>query len=82
MVPTFTPPVRDDLPYGGRHPLWRFYLGRRGASVLKTDGVYTTVDFPTDTQVSSADVAYLGGHTYTISDAEAAALTAAGYTVT
>lgn len=53
-----------------------------GRTVLKNSGIYTTLDNPTVDQVNSADIAYLGGHIYYISDAEAAALTAAGYTTT
>ena len=55
--------------------------GPRGRSVLKNNGVYTTLDGPTVDQVNSADIAYLGGHIYEITDAEAAALTAAGYSI-
>lgn len=54
-----------------------------GVAVLKsTGGGYTTVETPSDEQISAAAVAYLGGHTYEISAEEADALTAAGYEVT
>ena len=48
-------------------------------TLLKTGGVYSQQRNPSDEQLSAADVAYLGGYTYTISDGEAAALTSAGY---
>jgi hypothetical protein len=35
--------------------------------------------YPYQDDLSNADYYYLGGHAYTISDAEAATLTAAGY---
>lgn len=55
----------------------------RGRTVLKAfNGTYTTVDNPTITQMAAAAIAYQGGHTYTVDTTEAAALTAAGYTVT
>ncbi|MGZ4519165.1 MAG: hypothetical protein ACXVGA_00945 [Mycobacteriaceae bacterium] len=52
-----------------------------GYAVLKTNGFYTLVRNPDAESIASADVAYLGGHTYLVSDQEAADLTAAGYTV-
>ena len=44
--------------------------------------IYITVDGPTVDQVNAATIAYLGGHIYYVDDTEAAALTAAGFTVT
>lgn len=52
----------------------------RGRTVLKaTNGTYSTVDVPTVDQMAAAAAVYQGGHVYTVSTAEAAALTAAGY---
>lgn len=57
-------------------------VGRaRGRTVLKESGVYSTVDTPDSNRVAAAEEVYLGGHTYQITDAVGAALTAAGYTV-
>jgi len=57
-------------------------VGRaRGRSVLKSGGVYRTVDTPDTNQVAAATEYYAGGHVYEVSTAVAAALTAAGYTV-
>ncbi len=50
-------------------------------TVLKNGSSYTTVEQPTAEQVDAADIAYTGGREHIVSDAEAAALTAAGYTV-
>lgn len=53
----------------------------RGRTVLKKSGVYTIHDGPTVDQVNSADIAYLGGHIYEVTDAEAASLIAAGFSI-
>lgn len=50
-------------------------------TVLKTGSSYVTVEQPTAEQVDAADIAYIGGRDWVVDDAEAAALTAAGYTV-
>ena len=49
----------------------------RGLTVLKKDGVYTVTDFPYQGDCDDADICYLGGHIYDVSDDEAAALIAA-----
>lgn len=54
----------------------------RGRSVLKNSGVYTIVDTPTSDQCDAADIFYLGGHIYEVSEDEATALTTAGFIVT
>lgn len=95
-MPVFTPPTRTDWSFaeGQRPPEARFWAHfgtqPRGRSVIKIDGTWTTVDWPTMSQVSNAtriiDVngesvpgAFLGGHIAQITDAVAAELTAAGY---
>jgi len=88
-VPTFTPPVAYDIPpilpdtRGPALWLFRHYGGRpRGRSVLKqANGTWVTVDQPTQAQINAALVYYQGGRVYTITQAEAEALYAAGYTV-
>lgn len=64
--------------------LFRHFKNRaRGHSVLKaTNGTYTTVDYPTSDDIDAAAIAYIGGHVYTVSTAEATALNSAGYTTT
>lgn len=89
-MPTFSPPTANDVPrvtedYRRENPLgWRLFrhysLLPRGRTVLKSAaGVYTTVDNPSQDDIDAAAVAYLGGHIYQITSAEATALTAAGY---
>lgn len=53
-----------------------------GRSVLKIDGVYQTIDTPTQTQIDSATEYYAGGHEYVVSTTVGAALIAAGYSAT
>ena len=60
----------------------RFGGQPRGWTVLKTAGVYSTVDVPTQAQIDTASEVYLGGHVYEVSNVVAAALLDAGYTVT
>lgn len=55
--------------------------GPRGRSVIKLNGTYITLDGPTQAQQDSATEVYIGGHMYYVSDAIAAALIAAGYSV-
>lgn len=63
--------------------LMRHFKNRaRGQSVLRIDGVYVTIETPTQAQVDSATEYYAGGHVYEVSAAVASALEAAGYTTT
>jgi hypothetical protein len=55
--------------------------GGSGLSVLKTGGTYVTKETPTSNECDAADIAYLGGHKYLVSDEEGAALAAAGFVV-
>lgn len=50
-----------------------------GMSVIKNGSSYTTVQTVTTGAWDTADMVYVGGHTYEVSAAEAALLTAAGY---
>lgn len=86
-MPTFEPPVAYDVPTvlpttrGPARDLFRWYAGgrARGRTVLKEAGTYVVVDMPTSARCDAAEAVYLGGHIHTITDAEAAALTAAGF---
>lgn len=61
----------------------RHYKNRaRGVTVLKIGGVYVDKSYPDANEIAAAEEVYLGGHVYPVSDEIAAALTAAGYTVT
>ena len=80
-MPRFTPPTTT---YGNVEPksrveMWFCQNISRGLTVLKKDGVYTTVDFPYQGDCDDADIVYLGGHVYDVTEEEAAALYAAGY---
>lgn len=87
-MPVFQPPTADLVPpfppttTGPARRLFAHYKARaRGQSVLRTAGVYATVVTPSQTQIDSATEYYAGGHVYTVTQAVADALTAAGYTV-
>ena len=77
---TFTPPS-----VLGRSQTYDFFFERirilYGQTVLKFGTSYRTVTDPAAEDIDAADIAYLGGHTYPITDTEAAELTAAGYQV-
>ncbi len=73
-----TPPGRLERT-GINHPLFGRMSLTRGVSLLKENGVYRQVENPSPEEAAAADIAYLGGHSYEVSSAEAAALTAAGY---
>ena len=80
-MPRFTPPTTT---YGNVEPksrveMWFCQNISRGLTVLKKDGVYTTVDFPYQGDCDDADICYLGGHVYYVDDVEATALASAGY---
>lgn len=74
----FTPPNLSYGPAGDDVLFYRFRL-EHGLTVLKKDGVYSEVQFPHIDELTAADVFYQGGHVYPVSEVEAAALTAAGY---
>lgn len=80
-MPRFTPPTVEEGPMSSG-PLFSRYKRTHGVTVLKTGGVYTQHRYPGPDEVEAADIVYVGGYDYEVSSAEAAALTAAGYTVT
>ena len=51
----------------------------RGLSLLVTGTTVTENQTPSQDDLAAADYYFLGGHTYTVSDAQAAVLIAAGY---
>lgn len=73
----FTPPGEARAFSSDR--LWSRFKINVSFCLLKKDGFYTQVETPSDEDVAAADLAYLGGHAYYVSDLEAADLTAAGY---
>lgn len=82
-MPTFTPPTVNDVPFvftqdrDNQHPWAYFAPMPRGVNVFKLlDGTYTETQPMTMAEIA---VWYHGGHSHTVSTAEAAALSAAGY---
>lgn len=80
MAYIFKTPTISEGPLAGGRLFSRFRLVR-AISVLKIDGEYYEVRYPSSEEVAEADIAYIGGGTYTVDAAEKASLEAAGYTV-
>ena len=83
-MPTFTPPTdelvrwADPFETSVEHRLFRYlHPGERGRNVYKLTNNSYTEDQPGDS--TTIAVTYHGGHVHTVSSAEAASLTAAGY---
>jgi hypothetical protein len=77
---TFIPPTVEEGPAGG-HWLFQRYTLSRGVSVYKLDGEYYEIRFPTQDDIEAADIFYMGGHEYVVSESEKDDLEAAGYDV-
>jgi hypothetical protein len=69
----FVPPVEDEGPMGGN---WLFarYTRKQGVTVYRLDGQFYEDRFPAQDDLVNADLVYLGGHEYILSDAEAQVL--------
>lgn len=77
----FEPPyIEEGVDTGSR--LFNRVRFRKGLSVLKIDGEYYEMRYPSQDDLAMASVYYMGGHIHTVSDADAADLIAAGYEVT
>lgn len=75
----FKTPTVLEGPIGG-HRLFQFYKQDRGITLLKRGyGDYDEIRYPYFDQNIIPTGTYLGGYEYTVSDEEAASLTAAGY---
>jgi hypothetical protein len=75
-----TPTVEENLDVRDRL-FMRTHL-TRAVSVLKIEGEYYEMRYPSQDEIAEAQIVYQGGHEYHVSDAEAADLIAAGYEVT
>ena len=80
MTYRFTTPTVSEGP-AGEGVLFSRYRLVRGVTVLKVDGEYYEVRFPSSEETTEADIAYIGGYSYEVSEGEKADLEAAGYTV-
>jgi hypothetical protein len=74
----FRPPtVEERLVFmSGRPQPWSV---ARGITVMKVDGTYVEVRWPTDAEIEAATVVYRGGFEHDLNDDEITDLTAAGY---
>lgn len=82
-MPTYrfkTPTILEEME-GNPHPLFSRIKIPKGITVLKIDGEYYEVRFPSSEEVQEADIAYIGGYTYDVSAEEKSDLEAAGYEV-
>ena len=80
MTQLFTPPTFTERPVTGERLTETRLKITRGVSVLKNaNGSYTSITYPTTDDFKASLFVYQGGHVYTVSDAEAALLTTAGY---
>lgn len=80
MAYYFMTPTVSEGPLAPGRLFSRFRL-TRGVTVLKIDGEYYEVRYPTSEEVEAAEIAYIGGSKYLVDATEKASLEAAGYTV-
>jgi len=80
-LPIFTPPTVDEGPAGGGRLFSRYKI-KRGVSVVKNGSTYTVVRTPSLDEYLLADVVYLGGHEYEVTNTEKTALINAGIGIT
>lgn len=82
-MPTYkftTPTILEEME-GEYHPLFSRIKIPKGITVLKIDGEYFEVRYPSSEEVQEADIAYIGGYSYEVTADEKASLEAAGYEV-
>ena len=63
------------------HPLFSRIKIPKGITILKIDGDYFEIRYPSSEEVDAADIAYIGGYSYEVDLSEKTMLEAAGYTV-
>lgn len=80
MAYYFLPPTIEEGPAGGGRLFIRFRLNR-GITVMRTNGVWQEIRFPTEDQTRAADPGYvfLGGRKHYINDQQRTELIAQGY---
>ncbi len=76
----FVPPVVDEGSMGGN---WLFarYTRKQGVTVYRVDGEFYEDRFPSQDDLALADLIYLGGHEYVVTEDEKDALESVGYEV-
>jgi hypothetical protein len=80
MAYLFAPPVLEYGPAGGHWLFYRYTL-KHGVTVYKVGNSWYEEEYPSQDDLETASVVYLGGHEYYITLSEKTALEAAGYTV-
>ena len=80
MAYKFTTPTVSEGPAGEGRLFSRYRLVR-GVTVLKINGEYFELRYPSSEEIDEAEAAYIGGYSYEVSAGEKASLEAAGYTV-
>lgn len=78
---TFRPPTVDEGPAGG-HRLFYFYKLKRGITVVKNGGTWSTLRYSVDEDLNDYSVVYRGGYNHTVDDATKAELLAANIGIT
>jgi hypothetical protein len=69
MTYRFTTPTVSEGPAGDGRLFGRYRLVR-GVTVLKVDGEYYETRYPSSEEVAEAEVAYIGGYSYEVSEGE------------
>jgi hypothetical protein len=77
----FRGPTVEEGPAGGAR-LFYFYKLKRGITVVKDNGTYSTLRYAVDEDLLDYDAVYRGGYDYTVDDATKAELIAGGIGVT
>jgi hypothetical protein len=78
---TFTTPYALEGPSGG-HRLFYFAKLRKGVTVVKSGGTWSTVRYIVDEDQADYDEIYRGGYSHTVDDARKSELIAAGIGIT
>ena len=80
MAYYFLPPTISEGPAGGGRLFIRFRL-TRGITVMRTNGVWQEIRFPTEDQTRAADpgFVFLGGRKHYLNDVQRTELINAGY---
>jgi hypothetical protein len=77
----FVTPYVEEGP-AGLGPLFSRYRLRKGVSVLKISGEFYEMRYPTNDDILTADVFYMGGQEHIVTNDAAEELINAGYEVT